>query len=487
VNVKNSKAGKTRYPARIGGWACKIKSLTVALHWQSPMAFPAKRLPVESAGQRVRERCSVRTSAVNNDVQRNLVTFIASSLFAGMLVSTASAASPREIANEPRVTLNTEMRDVVSKVPAGDDLNWSKHVRPSYLSDYAYSEVPPYETPADTVLDSLKDLPIGTPIEEIKRASEAFGLDFNFMKTVARIESDFNSKQRTGSYIGLFQLSKAEFARYGSGDILDARDNAVAAAYKFATAAVLFELNTHKKATFSDLYLIHQQGTQGAEEHINHPDRIAWKSMCATDEGREKGEEWCKRAIWENTLPAVKRVWNSVDNLTSRTFVQMWQDQVDHFYARYSGATEAETRHSITTEPDRTQSPIRTNALDLGCRRCRRIANLFANDQLERPGTAPTLGPDRVKSANGPAVADAPWGIQLFGGSSQISVLASYYQLQRKYPTVLGPCRPLVIRSQAGRNASWFRVRITARTLAEAQLLCGTLREAGGSCLVQRN
>jgi hypothetical protein len=59
---------------------------------------------------------------------------------------------------------------------------------------------------------------------------------------------------------------------------------------------MLFELNTHKKATFSDLYLIHQQGTRGAEEHVNHPDRIAWKSMCATDEGREKGEKWCKRA-----------------------------------------------------------------------------------------------------------------------------------------------------------------------------------------------
>ena len=27
------------------------------------------------------------------------------------------------------------------------------------------------------------------------------------MKTVAKIESDFDPKQRTGSYIGLFQLS----------------------------------------------------------------------------------------------------------------------------------------------------------------------------------------------------------------------------------------------------------------------------------------
>jgi len=209
----------------------------------------------------------------------------------------------------------------------------------SYLTYYAYSEVPPDTPPADTVLESLKGVPAGRPIEEIKRASDAFGLDFNFMTAVAKIESDFDPKQRTGSYIGLFQLSNSEFRNYGSGDILDARDNAIAAAYKFTTEAILFELSTHKKPTLSDIYLIHQQGVQGAAEHVSHPDRIAWQSMCATDEGRQKGEKWCKRAIWANTLPEIKHVWKSVDNLTSGTFVKMWQDRVHHFFTRYSEAT----------------------------------------------------------------------------------------------------------------------------------------------------
>ena len=222
--------------------------------------------------------------------------------------------------------------------PADGDLNSPKWDQLSYLADYVYSEVPPDRKPADTVLDALKDIPIGTPVEEIKRASEVFGLDFNFMKAVAKIESGFDPKQRTGSYIGLFQLSKYEFAVYGSGDILNARDNAVAAANKFATSALLFELSTLKKPTYSDLYLIHQQGTRGAEEHVNHPDRIAWKSMCATDEGKQKGEEWCKRAIWENTLPEVRHIWKSVENLTSGVFVKMWQARVDRFYSRYSEA-----------------------------------------------------------------------------------------------------------------------------------------------------
>jgi hypothetical protein len=254
---------------------------------------------------------------------------------------TASAKSPREIGNEAPTPLDAEiskavLQDTVSKVPADDDLNSSKQDHPTYLADYAYSEVAPDKKPADTVLDSLKDIPIGTPQEEIKRAAEAFGVNATFMEAIAKIESDFDPKQKTGSYVGLFQLSKDEFAKYGSGDILNVRDNAIAAAYKFATEAIVYQLRTHKEASFVDVYMIHQQGRTGAEEHLDHPDRLAWESMCATDEGKAKGEKWCKRAIWDNTLPVTKKLAKSVDNLTSEEFVNMWRDQVDHFYAHYS-------------------------------------------------------------------------------------------------------------------------------------------------------
>jgi Transglycosylase SLT domain len=208
-----------------------------------------------------------------------------------------------------------------------------------YLKYYVYSESPPPEKPAKIALAAFRDVPLGTPIQEIERAAEAFGVDVNFMKAVAKIESDFNPRERTGSYIGLFQLSKSEFSEYGSGDILNPRDNAMGAAYKFLTEAALFEVITHKKPTFPDLYLIHQQGWEGAAEHVSHPQQIAWKSMCATQEGLAKGERWCKRAIWGNTLPAVKREWKSVDRLTSGAFVAMWRDRVDTLYARYLAPT----------------------------------------------------------------------------------------------------------------------------------------------------
>jgi hypothetical protein len=208
----------------------------------------------------------------------------------------------------------------------------------AWLAYYVHSELPPETKPADTVLNALKDIPPGTPIEEIRRVSAILGVDFTFMKAIAKIESNFNPKARTGSYIGLYQLSKYEFAKHGSGDIWDSRDNTVAAALKTMTEAVLFEMYNRRKPTLFDLYLVHQQGIEGATEHLSKPNRLAWRAMCATDEGKQKGEKWCRRAIWGNTLPALKKAWKKVDNVTSAAFVEMWQQRVTQFYARYSTA-----------------------------------------------------------------------------------------------------------------------------------------------------
>ncbi|WP_439373744.1 transglycosylase [Bradyrhizobium sp. DASA03120] len=247
--------------------------------------------------------------------------------------ATKSNALDRRDAAQPVPAMRDASDDASSPTPASQDFR--------YLIYYIWSEYPPAEKPADIVLRSLKDTVVGTPVEEIKRASDAFGLDFNFMKAVAKVESGFDPKQRTGSYIGLFQLSEYEFNKFGSGQIRSPRDNAVAAAYKVITEGVLFEWVTHQKPTLSDLYLIHQQGWEGAAEHISQPDRIAWKSMCATGEGKEKGERWCKRAIWRNTLPAVKQAWKSVDKLTSGAFVEMWRARIAELYSKYMATAAA--------------------------------------------------------------------------------------------------------------------------------------------------
>jgi hypothetical protein len=63
--------------------------------------------------------------------------------------------------------------------------------------------------------------------------------------------------------------------------------------------------------------------------------------MCATSEGREKGEKWCRRAIWGNTLPVLKKEWKSVENVTSAAFVGMWRARVAEFYSKYLATAAA--------------------------------------------------------------------------------------------------------------------------------------------------
>ena len=159
-------------------------------------------------------------------------------------------------ANEKQARLDQD--DFSFRDPSDDATSPKLHS--SYLGLDPYAELPSDKNPVDTVLESLNDIPVGTPIEEIRRAADAFGLDFSFMKAMAKIESDFDPERRTGSYIGLFQLSRSEFKKYGSGDITSPRDNAVAAAYKLVTEGALFEQYAHREPTVSDLYLIHQQG-----------------------------------------------------------------------------------------------------------------------------------------------------------------------------------------------------------------------------------
>ena len=301
-----------------------VKSAMPATAVKSVMPLLAAAVPA-SAGA---ETALAGPGSVTGSVSGPLM---ARAEITGYALPPKSAWAPHDAARPVLASLDPSS-DVARPAPATQDFR--------YLIYYVWSELPPAVKPAQIVLDSFKDIPVGTPVEEIKRASDAFGLDFNYMKAVAKIESGFNPNQRTGSYIGLFQLSEYEFGKFGAGQIRNPRDNAVAAAYKIITEGILFDWITRRTPDLSDLYLIHQQGWEGAAEHISRPDRIAWKSMCATREGREKGEKWCRRAIWGNTLPVLKKEWKSVENVTSAAFVGMWRARVAEFRTKYMAAAE---------------------------------------------------------------------------------------------------------------------------------------------------
>jgi hypothetical protein len=184
------------------------------------------------------------------------------------------------------------------------------------------------------------------PREEIRRAALLYGIDLPMMLSIAKVESDFNSRVRTGSYKGLFQLSDFEFEKYGDGSIWDARDNARAAAHMFLVQAEKFKSALGHFPDYAERYMVHQQGIEGAIEHYEHPERVAWQSMCATSEGLLKGEHWCKRCIWGNLLPQWKHFFGGVEKISSGDFVNVWTGRINLLAERYAAADDESVTNS---------------------------------------------------------------------------------------------------------------------------------------------
>ncbi|MGO8918897.1 MAG: transglycosylase SLT domain-containing protein [Stellaceae bacterium] len=97
------------------------------------------------------------------------------------------------------------------------------------------------------------------PRDEIREAASLYGLDLAMMMSIAKVESDFDPRVRTGSYKGLFQLSDYEFKKYGDGSIWDARDNARAAAHMFLVQAEKFRWALGHYPDYAERYMVHQQ------------------------------------------------------------------------------------------------------------------------------------------------------------------------------------------------------------------------------------
>jgi len=179
----------------------------------------------------------------------------------------------------------------------------------------------------------------GDPRDEIGQAASLYGVDLAMMRSIAKVESNFKPRARTGSYKGLFQLSDYEFDKYGNGSIWDARDNARAAAHMFLVQAEKFKESLGHYPDYAERYMVHQQGIEGAIEYYTHPERVAWQSMCATPEGVLKGEQWCRKCIWQNLLPEWKRTFKTVEKVSSGDFVRVWTERINHLADRY-GVTD---------------------------------------------------------------------------------------------------------------------------------------------------
>ena len=161
--------------------------------------------------------------------------------------------------------------------------------------------------------------PVGKIIEQ---EATRTGLPVNFLQRVAQIESSGNPNNRTGSYKGLFQLSDAEFAKYGKpgGDIFNAADNAAAGANSLRARFDAFKEKYGRDPSATELYMAHQQGEGGLSNHLASPDLPAWQNMLNTAEGRQKGVAWARATITGN---------GGTLDMTSREFMGMWQRKVE--------------------------------------------------------------------------------------------------------------------------------------------------------------
>ena len=80
-----------------------------------------------------------------------------------------------------------------------------------------------------------------------------------------------------------------------------------------------------------------------------------------------------------------------------------------------------------------------------------------------------------------------PWGVQVAGHANRSVAVKMFSRVRSAYGSVLGGKDPLVIRSRNSGRQRIYAVRIGADSRAEADGLCGRLRQAGGSCIVMKN
>jgi len=161
--------------------------------------------------------------------------------------------------------------------------------------------------------------------DAINATAAEYGIDPAFMGRVAEIESSGAPSLPKGSHRGLFQLSPEVWQKFGSGDIYNPLDNARAAARYLAANRARFVQRFGRDPSQTELYLAHQQGMGGLTAHLTNPDAPAWRNMAGTADGRARGEQWSKQAIWGNIPDPMKSLFGDVRNVTGRNFIDLWR------------------------------------------------------------------------------------------------------------------------------------------------------------------
>jgi hypothetical protein len=108
----------------------------------------------------------------------------------------------------------------------------------------------------------------------------------------------------------------------------------------------------------------------------------------------------------------------------------------------------------------------------------------FADPQARIATNAPTPIPSGTNS-NG---STGGYLVQVSSQRNEADAQASYKVLQGKFPSVLGSRSPVIKRADLGEKGVYYRAMVGPfGSPEEASQFCGSLKTAGGQCVVQRN
>jgi hypothetical protein len=120
-------------------------------------------------------------------------------------------------------------------------------------------------------------------------------------------------------------------------------------------------------------------------------------------------------------------------------------------------------------------------------------ANASANAplSLSPQGAQPAPADTRTRVASTNAAAPSGGGsyvVQVSSQRNEADAQASYRALQGKFPSVLGSRAPLIKRADLGDKGVYYRAMVGPfASSEEATQVCGSLKSAGGQCVVQKN
>jgi hypothetical protein len=105
--------------------------------------------------------------------------------------------------------------------------------------------------------------------------------------------------------------------------------------------------------------------------------------------------------------------------------------------------------------------------------------------------TAAAAAPMPIAQAASAAPKPATGGggayVQVSSQRSEAEAQAAFHSLQAKYPSQLGNRQPVIRKVELGDKGTYYRAMVGPLAGNAASELCGGIKSAGGSCLIQRN